>query len=166
MGILKVIKNTNDGLAYMRNALNYVVYGHTDYDKRYSINTDINNAYEQFLAIKRYFYKTSGNPIFHFIITYNARTTWGDDIERAEFLSRSIVSYFSDRFQVVWCIHKELRSKKYGGCSSVYHAHFIMNSVSYFDGRMFSGNRSEIYAFLNYIKRVTGDNSWIVKYGS
>ena len=49
MGIFKVIRNTDDGLQYMYNALNYVTYGHTDYDKRYSLNTDIDNAYEQFL---------------------------------------------------------------------------------------------------------------------
>ena len=41
-----------------------------------------------------------------------------------------------------------------------------MNSVSYIDGKMFSGNHSEIYAFLNYIERVTGDKSWKIKYGS
>lgn len=65
----------------------------------------------------------------------------------------------------MWCIHKESRSNKYGGCSSVYHAHFIMNSVSYIDGKIFGGSNSEIYAFLDHIKRVTGDNSWIVEYG-
>jgi len=165
MGVFKVIRNTNDGLDYMYNALNYVTYGHTDYDKRYSLNTDIDNAYEQFLMVKRYFYKTSGNPVFHFVVVYNARSTWGDNIERTEYLSRSIARYFSDRYQVVWCIHKDPRSKKYGGYTSVYHAHFIMNSVSYIDGRMFSGNHSEIYSFLNHIKRVTGDNSWFMTYG-
>ena len=41
-----------------------------------------------------------------------------------------------------------------------------MNSVSYIDGKMFSGNRTEMYAFLEHIKRVTGDNSWNVEYGS
>jgi len=166
MGIFKIIRHTDGGLQYMYNALNYVCYGHTDYDKRYSINTDIDNAYEQFLAIKRYFYKTSGNPVFHFIISYNARTTWGNNIEKAEFLSHSIASYFSDRYQVVWCIHKKPYFKEYGGCSSVYHAHFVMNSVSYIDGKMFGGSNSEIYAFLEYIKNVTGDNSWVLQYGS
>lgn len=165
MGIFKVIRNTNDGLAYMRNALKYVIYGHTDYDKRYSLNTDIDNAYKQFLAVKKYFYKTSGNPVFHFVVTYDAKTTRGDNIERAEYLSRSIAMYFSDRYQTVWCIHKKISSKKYGGCASVYHAHFVINSVSCIDGKMFSGNNSEIYAFLNRIKRIAGDNSWIVTYG-
>lgn len=166
MGIFKIIRNTNDGLEYMYNALNYVYGGHTDYDKRYSLNTDIDNAYEQFLLVKRYFGKTSGNPVFHFIVSYTPRTTWGDNYERAEYLSRSIAEYFSDRYQLVYCIHKKPCSKKYGGCASIYHAHFVMNSVSYIDGKMFSGNRTEIYAFLEYIKRVTGDNSWNVEYGS
>lgn len=166
MGVFKVIRNTNDGLVYMHNALNYVTYGHTDYDKRYSLNTDIDNAYEQFLAVKRYFYKTSGNPVFHFVVVYNAKTTWGDNIEKAESLSRSIATYFSDKFQVVWCIHKKPYSKKYGGCASVYHAHFVMNSVSYINGKMFGGSNSEIYAFLDYIKKVTGDKFWVVQYGS
>lgn len=165
MGIFKIIRNTNDGLEYMYNALNYVLGGHTDYDKRYSLNTVIYNAYEQFLLVKKYFYKTSGNPVFHFVVVYNAKSTWGDNIEIAESMSRSITSYFFDRYQVVWCIHKEPRKKKYGGCASIYHAHFVMNSVSYIDGKMFGGSNSEIYAFLEHIKRVTGDNSWVVKYG-
>lgn len=166
MGIFKVIRNTNDGLRYMYNALNYITYGHTYYDKRYSINTDIDNAYEQFLLVKKYFGKTSGNPAFHFIVVYDAKSTWGDNIGRAEFFSRSIASYFSDKFQVIWCIHKEYRKKKYGSCASIYHAHFVMNSVSYIDGKMFSGNRTELYAFLEHIKNVTGDKSWVVQYGS
>lgn len=166
MGIFKVIRNTNNGLQYMYNALNYVLYGHTDYDKRYSFNTDIDNAYEQFLLVKKYFYKTSGNPIFHFIVVYDAKSTWGDNIERAEHMSCNIASYFSDKFQVVWCIHKKPCSKKYGGCASIYHAHFVMNSVSYIDGKMFGGSYAEIYSFLEHIKKVTGDKSWFIRYGS
>ena len=142
----------------MNNALNYVYIGHTDYDKRYSLNTDIDNAYEQFLLVEKYFGKTSGNPVFHFVIVYDAKSTWGDNYERA--------AYFSDRYQLVYCIHRKPCRKKYNGCASVYHAHFIMNSVSYADSKMFSGNRTEIYALLECIKRVTGDKFWIVEYGS
>lgn len=166
MGVFKVIRNTDDELVYMRNAVDYGINGHTDYDKRYSMNTDINDAYEQFLTVKRYFGKTSGNPVFHFIVIYNARSTRGDKIEKAKSMSRSIASYFSDKFQLIWCVHEKVRSKKYGGCATIYHAHFVMNSVSYIDGKMFGGSYAEIYSFLEYIKRVTGDASWIVQYGS
>ena len=97
MGIFKVIRNTNDELQYLYNVLNYTMGIHTDYDKRYSPNVDIYNAYEQFLSVKKYFGKTSGNPAFHFIVVYDARSTWGDNYERAESMSRSIASYFSDK---------------------------------------------------------------------
>ena len=140
MGIFKVIRNTNDELQYLYNVLNYTMGIHTDYDKRYSPNVDIYNAYEQFLSVKKYFGKTSGNPAFHFIVVYDARSTWGDNYERAESMSRSIASYFSDKYQIVYAIHRKPCSKRYGG--------------------------SEIYAFLNYIKRVTGDKSWVTQYGS
>ena len=166
MGIFKIIRNTNDKLYYLYNVLNYTMGIHTDYDKRYSPNVDIYHAYKQFLLVKKYFGKTSGNPAFHFIVVYDARSTWGDNYERAESMSRSIASYFSDKYQIVYAIHRKPCSKKYGGFSSVYHAHFVMNSVSYIDGTMFAGNRSELYAFLDYIKRVTGDKSWVTQYGS
>ena len=31
---------------------------------------------------------------------------------------------------------------------------------------MFGGSNSEIYAFLEHIKKVTGNKSWVVQYGS
>jgi len=40
-----------------------------------------------------------------------------------------------------------------------------MNSVSYIDGKMFRGDYSEIYAFLEHIKRMTYDKSWTLRYG-
>ena len=69
MGIFKIIRNTDDGLDYMYNTLDYVYGGHTDIDKRYSPNVDIYSAYEQFYSVKKYFGKTSGNPVFHFIVS-------------------------------------------------------------------------------------------------
>lgn len=98
MGIFKVIRNTNDELDYLYNVLNYTMGIHTDYDKRYSPNVDRYHAYEQFLSVKKYFGKTSGNPAFHFIVVYDARSTWGDNYERAESMSRNIASYFSDKY--------------------------------------------------------------------
>lgn len=154
MGIFKIIRNTNDGLEYMYNALNYITHGHTDYDKRYSLNTDIDNPYEQFLLIKKYFGKTSGNPVFHFVVVYDAKSTWGDNIEIAESMSRSIASYFSDRYQLVYCIHKEYRKKKYGGCASIYHAHFVMNSVSYIDGKCSRVIEPSYMLFLNISRKL------------
>lgn len=41
MGVFKIIRNTNDGLVYMENALNYVLNGTAKYGMTFSYNTDI-----------------------------------------------------------------------------------------------------------------------------
>ena len=81
MGVFKVIRHTDGGYDYMNNALNYVIYGHTAYGNAGSPNVNINCAATQMHYVKKYFDKTSGNPLFHFIVVYNTRTAF--DIERA-----------------------------------------------------------------------------------
>ena len=76
MGIFKVIRNTNDELDYLYNVLNYTMGIHTDYDKRYSPNVDIYNAYDQFLSVRN----ISVRPveIRHFILlSYTVRDRLG-----------------------------------------------------------------------------------------
>ena len=164
MGIFKVIRNTDDGYNYLKNAINYVTYGKASYDCVGSPNTSLEYPLEQMHYVKKYFGKTSGNPLFHFIVVYDTRTAY--DVERAKHISCLISEYFANRYQIIWCVHEKRMSKRYGKIASMYHTHLVMNSVSYVDGKMFSGNYSEIYAFLDYIKRVTGDMSWRIEYGS
>ena len=164
MGIFKVIRHTDGGYDYLSNAVNYVLYGKAGYDCVGSPNTSLESPLEQIHYVKKYFDKTSVNPLFHFIVVYNTRTA--HDMERAKYISRCIADYFANRYQIIWCVHEKYMSKRYGMVSSLYHAHFIMNSVSYVDGRMFCGDYAEIYAFLDYIKSVTHDKSWKLVYGS
>ena len=164
MGIFKVIRHTDGGYDYLNHAVNYVVYGKANYDCVGSPNTSLDYPLEQMHYVKKYFDKTGGNPLFHFILSYTTRTAY--DVEHAKSVTRMIADYFANRYQIIWCVHEKHMSKKYGGISSMYHAHFVMNSVSYVDGRMFGGSRSEIYTFLDYVKRVIGDMSWIIEYGS
>ena len=164
MGIFKVIRHTDGGYEYLNNAVNYVLYGKASYDCVGSPNTSLEYPLEQMHYVKKYFDKTSVNPLFHFIVVYNTRTAY--DLECAKSVTRTIANYFADRYQIIWCVHEKHMSKRYGGVSSMYHAHFVMNSVSYIDGKMFCGDYTEIYAFLDYIKSVTYDKSWKLVYGS
>ena len=164
MGIFKVIRHTDGGYDYLSNAVNYVLYGKASYDCIGSPNTSLEYPLEQMHYVKKYYDKTSANPLFHFIVVYNTRTV--HDVEQAKYISRCIADYFANRYQIIWCVHEKHMSKKYSVVSSLYHAHFIMNSVSYVDGRMFCGDYAEIYTFLDYIKSVTHDKSWKLVYGS
>ena len=164
MGVFKIIRHTDGGYDYFNHAVNYVIHGHTDFGNAGSPNVNLECAVEQMHYVKKYFDKRGGNPIFHFIVVYNTKTAY--DIGRAKSITRHIADYFADRYQIVWGVHEKRMSKRYGGVSSMYHAHFVMNSVSYIDGKMFRGDYSEIYAFLEHIKRMTNDKSWTLRYGS
>lgn len=164
MGVLKVIRHTNSGYAYLNNAVNYVVFGKASYDCIGSPNTSLEYPLEQMHCVKQYYNKTGGNPLFHFVVVYHPRTVF--NVERAKSVTRSIADYFAGSYQIIWCVHEKKMSKQYGGVASLYHAHLIINSVSYINGKMYSGDYAEIYSFLDHIKRVTGDNSWTVKYAS
>lgn len=164
MGIFKVIRHTDGGYEYLNNAVNYVLYGKASCDCVGSPNTSLEYPLEQMHCVKKYYDKTSVNPLFHFIVVYNTITA--HDVERAKSVTRTIADYFAKRYQIIWCVHEKHMSKHYGAVSSLYHAHFIMNSVSYVDGRMFCGDYAEIYAFLDYIKAVIHDKSWKLVYGS
>jgi Relaxase/Mobilisation nuclease domain. len=165
MGILKVIRHTDTNSDYLYNAIKYVMHEHTDPDYVRSPNTSIasiTDAYGQMYAVKKYYDKTGGNPLFHFVVIYTPRSAY--DIDRAMYLTSKIAAFYADKYQVIWCVHYKPMSKRHGTVSSMFHAHIVMNSVSYIDGRMYSDSYSERAEFLEHIKRVTGDNHWRIAY--
>lgn len=162
MGVLKVMRKTNADINYLHNAVRYVNGGHTDPDYMGSPNTDIYNAFYQMNAVKNYFGKTGGNQLFHFIIVYTPRSAY--DVERAMYLTTKIAEFYAGKYQIIWCVHYKPMSKKYGSVASLFHAHIVMNSVSYMDGKMFSDTYAERTEFLNHIKKITGDNAWKTEY--
>ena len=159
MGTFKIIRQTDGELNYLFNAVNYIT-NKNSYDISGSPNVDTDNAYFQMLCVKKYFQKTSGNPLFHFVIVHESRNVY--DESQAVYLSKKIAEYFKDRYQVIWSVHRKgMKAKgKYPG--SKYHTHLLINSVSYVDGKMYAGNQRDIYGFLEYIKQVTRDKKWIV----
>lgn len=160
MGTLKIRKQTDGGMNYMANVLDYTVRGHGYEDRVYSPNVDIYDCFNQFYKVKEYFGKTSGNPVYHFIVTYNSGIIKEDNFQKARMFSKNIAAYFADRYQVIYGVHKKTLMHSNKKPVSYYHAHFVINSVSYIDGRMFSGSLSDIYEFLDHVKEVTKDKYW------
>lgn len=161
MGVLKVIRHTDYEQDYLRNAEEYILYGEADIGCKGSPNTDINTAYIQMLGVKRYYGKTSGNPLFHFVVSYDSRNIWSMDFAVRKTIQ--IAYYFKDRYQFIWCVHHKKEKKNGKHSASLFHAHIMINSVSYADGKMYSGNMSEIYKFREHIKKLQEINTGILK---
>lgn len=116
----------------------------------------IDNSFQQMMAVKRYFGKTSGNLLIHFVVCFDTRV---DNPGIVLKYAQKIAHYYGNKFQTVYSVHKKPTYHK-GKVQSLYHALFILNSVSFTDGKMFSQGKGEIFEFVEYIKKVTHDSRW------
>lgn len=93
--------------------------------------------------IKNYYRKKEGRQARHFIISL------GEYSEilpyEANQLALQVCEYYSDRFQIVYSVHEDTENL---------HIHFVLNTVSFVDGKMFSESTSELHQFKNYVNSI------------
>lgn len=152
---IKLNRNIDDGAHYLKASCNYVIKKPEQVSFGcYGVSCcDPDAAFTQMMAVKKYFGKTSGNPLIHLIISYDDCVR---DILDAVETSKSIVSYFTPRYQLIWALHHKER-----GCSK-YHLHIVLNSVSYVDGKMAHTGIYEVNQFAQYVSSCTGAKTWVV----
>lgn len=149
MVIVKVKRDISGGKKYLMNACRYL----ENKEKLIDVGGigvypyDLNRTYAQMMAIKEFFGKTSGNPLIHFIVSFDNTIS---DAEQACEFAAWIARYFQTSHQTLWCVHAKDRS-----CSH-FHAHIIINSVSYVNGMMYNSSPEEMNRFCAYIKQITG----------
>ena len=160
MVVLKVIQHTNAESNYLAHAIHYIINKEemVFYDG-FCVNPDI--ACWQMLKVKQYFGKMSGNPLMHLIVSFDTQVNCLQD---AVVYAYEIAKYYGNRFQIVYSIHEKAQERN-GRVLSFYHVHYIINSVSYIDGRMFAQNKGEIHAFGQYVSQVVGGSHFRVIYG-
>lgn len=156
MGLLKIISKSDADKGYLKNAVDYITrnietiyYG--------GVNICPERAYKQMRKVKKYYGKTGGNQLVHFIVCFDEYVR---DMGKTVDYARRIAEYYKSKYQIIFGIHSEVRSNNGGGVKSQLHVHFIMNTVSFKDGRMFAEGKGDIYRFAEHIARVTGDRWW------
>ena len=135
MVIIKVKRDTYGGLRYLKNALNYLEDGEK------SLFIGGFGVVTQMVAVRKYFGKLSGNPLMHFIISFDDKVV---TLDHANILAEQLTLFFRNEYQVLWSVHFLQR-----GCSN-FHVHIIINSVSYINGKMYHSLASEITRFKDY----------------
>ena len=151
MAKIDVIRNTYGGLDYLQNALNYVSDNRAICGGGYGVNQyDPNMAYDQMLAVKSYYGKTSGNPLVHIVRAYDSSVK---DINAAAQFGQQCAQFFSSRFQLLYCTHKKDVSCVH------FHTHIIINAVSYINGQMIQTGYGEMKAYCDYVAQVTGQST-------
>ncbi len=152
MVIVKVIKNSNPENNYLMYSCEYVFNPEKAIDTGgYGVSSyNAHDAYNQMVLTKKYFNKTSGNPLVHIVISYDKSV---NDAQTACQMSKQCASYYADNYQLLYCTHEKERE------NSNYHTHIIVNSVNYNNGLMFNSNIPNMNQFCDYVSNVTGQKT-------
>ena len=116
----------------LHNELEYIGEDYKTEKKLYvaGINCEAQSAYEEMMMIKKHYNKEKGNIAFHSIQSFAADEVTPD--EAHEIGLQLAKEMWGDRFQVVVATH--LNTKHI-------HNHFVINSVSFVDGKKYYDNR-------------------------
>ena len=116
----------------LHNELEYIGEDYKTEKKLYvtGINCEAQSAYEEMMMIKKHYNKEKGNIAFHSIQSFAADEVTPD--EAHEIGLQLAKEMWGDRFQVVVATH--LNTKHI-------HNHFVLNSVSFVDGKKYYDNR-------------------------
>lgn len=106
------------------------------------------NAALAMQSVARVYEKDQGVRLRHIILSFSPAEldkTCDADVDSANKIAWEIMGYYSRNYQILACVHT---NKKH------LHIHFIMNMVSYLDGKKYPGDKRDFYRFQSYVKAV------------
>lgn len=108
------------------------------------ITTSPEDVIMQFKTVKELFHKEEGRQVRHFVVAFSPYQQIQD--EKLCVMAMMIAGYYAESYQIVFAIHED----------RIYqHIHFIMNTVSFRDGKKHDFDRTDYYGFMNHIAIVT-----------
>ena len=160
MGIIKVITQAEAGHNYLVNCYNYVTDGHTKYCG--AINVCKSDALNQFMTVRRYFGKVSGNQVIHFVVVLDTRFC---NLEAAVKAGYRIADFFRNEYQLLFGVHEQTMENRRGKPRSYYHIHIVINPVSFVNGKMYANDWTDVTQFIQHLQQATGDYQWKLAFG-
>ncbi len=121
---LLIVRNSYPDLESVQRLLNYVL--RTPFYGGYAI--DPKQAYDQMRLVKEAYHKTEGVQLKHFLLTFSHEEMMHLDFKDLLELGFQVGKVL-ERYQIVYCIHLD---------SDYIHMHFVMNTVSFEDGKKYS----------------------------
>ena len=98
-------------------------------------------AFQQMMLVKELWHKTEGRQCRHIIVSFS---NYEDlTIDEAVSYGYQIAAYYGCQFQTIFALHLN---------TDHMHLHFVINSVSYIDGKKYSGGWADYYQFVAYIQ--------------
>lgn len=158
MSILKHVSGSNKDTDYKNTLIDYLTENHKTADGQYvdTYGCSKTAPLRDMNTVCKVHHKTNGKQTEHFVLSVTPDKKENTNASYME-IGRRISSYF-DGFQSVFALHTD---------TSTRHLHFLINSVSYKDGRKFSQGPTELNNFKTYCNHVLHENGFdIIKKGN
>ncbi|MCM1023123.1 MAG: relaxase/mobilization nuclease domain-containing protein [Prevotella sp.] len=146
MSILKIVSGDYTNGDAVQKLFNYI----TDYEKSeglvYGYNVIPELAVQMFMTVKSLYGKMKGKQAVHFIISFPPDETI--TAEALFELSKCVSRYFYG-YQVVFAVHTSQKCL---------HVHFMVNTISFIDGKRLDCTVEFKESFLTYCKEISYTN--------
>ncbi len=151
MEIVKIVNENYKAPSALENVINYVTNKEktNGYIGGYGVNPcDPAQMILQMEKVKEIFGKTNGfRQIRHFIVSFDP--TWQVTADMARQIAYEIARFYMGRYQICFGVHLDKEN---------IHIHFVMNSESYVDGKLYSGALRDLFELKQHVKNVLNRN--------
>lgn len=151
MEIIKVVGKSYKENKALENVINYA----TDIEKTqgyiggYGVNPrKPDQMIKQMYQVKNVYGKETGyRQVRHYIVSFEP--VWGVTADMALHMAYEIARYYMGQYQICFGVHLDTKQ---------IHIHFVMNTVSYMDGKLYSGSWKELEGFKTHVHDVLCQN--------
>lgn len=151
MEIIKVIGKPYKENKALENVINYATnMGKTQgYIGGYGVNPcKPDQMIQQMYQVKNVCGKATGyRQLRHYIVSFEP--VWEVTADMALHMAYEIARHYMGQYQICFGVHLDTKQ---------IHIHFVMNTVSYIDGRLYSGSRKELEELKNHVHNVLRHN--------
>ena len=100
-------------------------------------------AAEEMQLVSQAYHQNRGVRLRHWIISFEKHEF--ADAWHANQFAQMACRFYADTYQIVYSVHEDTEHL---------HVHFVMNMISYQNGKRYSGQKKDFYDYLKYLQEI------------
>lgn len=130
----------------LRDVINYITRGYQLPDNMIgAYGVTKNCAAIEMELVSRAYWKYSNCRLRHWVVSFSEEDNV--TLEEVRQIADRSAAFYKSRYQIIYAIHTDTDN---------IHVHFVMNRISYRDGKAYSGKYSDYYDYRNHLSKLCG----------
>ena len=130
----------------LRDVINYITRGYQLPDNMIgAYGVTKNNAAMQMELVSQAYWKYSNCRLRHWVVSFSEEDNV--TLEEVRQIADRSAAFYKSRYQIIYAIHTDTDN---------IHVHFVMNRISYRDGKAYNGKYSDFYDYRNHLSKLCG----------